>query len=41
MSTRDAMELIDELDQLGVIVRVEDDEHLLEALEEIGIEDAN
>jgi len=33
------MELIDELDQLGVIVRVEDDEHLLETLEEIGVSD--
>ena len=29
----------DNLDELGVIVRVEDDEHLLEALEEIGVED--
>lgn len=39
MSKHDALELLDELEQLGAIVRIEDDERLNEALAEIGVED--
>lgn len=39
MSAPEMIAALNELEELGVIVRVEDDEHLLEALEEIGIDD--
>lgn len=39
MSAPEMIAAINELEELGAIIRIEDDEHLLEALVEIGIED--
>ena len=39
MSAPEMIAALNELEQRGAIIRVEEDEHLLEALAEIGVED--